>query len=271
MSDPGPSEVGRLAVVYVDRTEASCLGSFVGENTVITAAHCLIGAVDEAPVVRFRNSDQAVQSAKAVSSDYPAEPDFSSGRNDLVVLSLKPSEALVARERRAGHFDVASANEQKGAYVPSWGGDPPNSIETTRVPMFSSVDVANGSTCSALGILDQGDARGICVQPSAATNCVGDSGAPLLVRSKAGFAVAGVLSHSRSGAFTDSSRCTSEPAVVVSVFDTDLVGGRVSGTSLRDGGGLGSTLGTTAIVILAVAITFAIFGARYWTKARREH
>jgi secreted trypsin-like serine protease len=192
-ADPGEDPWMAALVLderFVDNPFAGlvCGGSLISPDTVITAAHCIIGAPPGAADVIVGTRDLLPSEGQRIQvRRYRIHPDFRwfSGLNDAAVLQLAEPVVGATILPIAGPGDEALWTPGTMARFTGWGEDetrqPVSRLQEAEAPIVDDTDCRNryGTAFRASTMVCAGD-----VGPDSdgsVSPCYGDSGGPLTV------------------------------------------------------------------------------------------
>ncbi|WP_448547051.1 serine protease [Thalassotalea fusca] len=232
--------------------EHFCGGSIIGDDLVLTAAHCLDGVDGNNPNLQVRvgahsltdNSGQAIPVATTYTNqDYP------NLSKDVAVLKLSTAitdeNAKAIRLADQAFFD---ANVQSGTplVVSGWGtltsgGAMPDKLMEVSVPYVTN-DVCNSADAYNGQVQDTEMCAGY--QEGGKDSCQGDSGGPLVMRQGDDFVQVGVVSWGDGCAAANKYGVYANVAALRDWIDSAVAGNEpASGAGGSDGGDNGDGSG----------------------------
>jgi trypsin len=209
---PGQFPWTSFVVIFEnDNPVASCTGSLVGEQVVVTAAHCVLqtdgpNAGDPLPnlgllvVTGTNNLDDPSAPVASVPTFYAAPFDPITSQNDLAVLVLDtPSPAQAVPMMRADQAGLAVAGAP--SVVSGWGLTSSSASDIPSLLQYAPLPVLSNQTCVADYPVTPGSflfdpTTNLCAgyQTGGVGACEGDSGGPLTLDTPAGALLIGATS-----------------------------------------------------------------------------
>merc|ERR1712212_1230680 len=186
-----------------------CGGSIINSNQVITAAHCVEGALPVMDSVvagaHHRLLEAGHQKRRIKSMEAHEEHNKPRFNNDVAIITV--TEPFDFSDPNVQPIDMFSLDDaeipaETVCNVTGWGllygdpfGRPPNALQWIQLPLVSAVDCAdmfNGDATITDGM--------VCAGSNGHTTCNGDSGGPLVCPDEAGVGkLAGLVSFGHSG------------------------------------------------------------------------
>jgi len=238
----------RTYQVSVQSTSGShfCGGSIIGDDLVLTAAHCMEGVNGESPDMQVRvgahsltdGSGQAIQVAKTYTNqEYP------NLSKDVAVLKL--AEKITDKNAKAiqladqAFFD---ANIKAGTMmtVSGWGtlssgGQMPDKLMEVKVPYVTN-ETCNDASAYGGQVQDTEMCGGY--KEGGKDSCQGDSGGPLVIPHDNGYMQVGVVSWGEGCAAADKYGVYANVAALKDWIDSAAAGNEpASGMGGGNGGG----------------------------------
>ncbi|GLX80291.1 hypothetical protein tinsulaeT_36310 [Thalassotalea insulae] len=247
-----------------------CGGSIVGQDLILTAAHCMEGVNGESPNIQVRvgahsltdGSGQAIKVAKTYTNqEYP------NLSKDVAILKLEqeitdPNTAIIKLADQS--FFNANIKEKAPLTVSGWGtltsgGSMPDKLMAVSVP-FVTNEVCNSAEAYSGQIQDTEICAGY--KEGGKDSCQGDSGGPLMFAKNNEFYQVGVVSWGDGCAAANKYGVYGNVAALKDWIDSAMAGNEpasgLAGDSGDYGDGDGGEYGEESYIAFQDKINYSI-------------
>jgi trypsin len=178
----------------------TCGGSFIANNKVLTAAHCVAGSESSPTLFTVRYNTLSASSGSTVSvSRISRHASYSSSTIDYDVAVLTLASNFSPGTNAAVVTLASSAPASGAAAIVSGFGRTSGGGAVSSVLLQTTLNIVAQATCQqTYGSINTITARMVCANASGKGSCNGDSGGPLTV----GGQQVGVVSWGVSGCLT---------------------------------------------------------------------
>ena len=186
----GGADVARGArpyqVIVVSEARGSCGGSLINDRVVVTAAHCVMGPINQVLQVKAGNVDKRGRWQTRSSRTVVTHPDWKlNDGGDVAIIVLTRAFTLNADVQPIRLATDGQIRRATTGVVSGWGAlsdaedpDYPDVMQQVEVPLFTDADCAD-----ALGV---NPSRSMCAGSEGVDSCGGDSGGPLTITTSTG-------------------------------------------------------------------------------------
>ena len=205
-----------LSVEYtgISAQSSSCGATYLGDRWVMTAAHCLEGAISNTLVYNVGEFDLADGAENAVTPEVIfVHPEYQDGTFDYDIALVRLSSEInaqavqIADKATTDQFVQANAVATtigwggRDGYEPGQGptGNFPDRLHEVDTNLLTNQQCRNtfaaslGTIPEATGVTD----RMVCTEAPGKSACQGDSGGPLLIDTNTGYQQIGIVSWGR--------------------------------------------------------------------------